>query len=202
MQQAVYVAKKYDVEVSCRSHAEDETCAEETNERNCVRDLSHCGLERANGGRSDLFAGQSVDGGRDDDIDGCRDAFLDCDGAGEVTGGILHLSEDGGESLVPSEGESDVKESRDGLREIRAADGLQVERGSGVAWSLNTECDHDEEDRDDDAGCAWPGCPGYKAHRTGNAKGPHCDGGDDGECDCAGCVLRDGVETDSKGDDS
>lgn len=81
----VEVAHEEDVEVSCGCHSEDQTGSKQTDERHGVRDLGHCRLQRADGRRSNLLARESVDGSCDDDIYGCRDAFLDSNCAGKVT---------------------------------------------------------------------------------------------------------------------
>lgn len=85
------IPEEEDVEVARGCHAEDESGPEETDERYAVRDFGHSGLERADGGRSDLFAGESVNGYGDDGVDGCCDAFLDGDGAREVARWVLHF---------------------------------------------------------------------------------------------------------------
>lgn len=190
------------MQISSTCHAKNETRAEEPYERYRVRYFSHCRLQGAYSGADNLFSGESVYGRGHDDVDCCCDAFLDGDGPGEIAGGVFHFGEDGGEGLVSSERKRNVEECRDGLREICASDRFQIKRGGAVAWPLDAERDHDEENGDDDTGCAWPGCPRYEAHGARDAESPHCDGRNNGECNCACRVRRDCVETNCESDQS
>lgn len=154
--QEVDLAHEEDVEVARRCYTEDKAGAEKADEGYGIGNLCHGGLERSDRRRCNLLAGQRVYDACDDNIDGCCDALLNGNGTWEVARWIFHLGQHCWESLVTGVCERDVEEGGYGLRESWVTNGLEIQRCFRVSWSLNTECDHDDEDSGDDGGGAGP----------------------------------------------